>query len=36
LTATQIEQAAAAEDVSFGAGADDVYSVPVTLWAFVA
>jgi hypothetical protein len=36
LTTTQIEQAAAAENVSFGTGADDVYSVPVTLWAFVA
>jgi Transposase DDE domain len=35
LTATQIEQTAAAENVSFGTGADDVYSVPVTLWAFV-
>jgi len=36
LTTTQIEQAAAAEKVSFGAGADDVYSVPLTLWAFIA
>ena len=36
LTAAQIEQTAAAESVSFGTGADDVYSVPVTLWAFVA
>jgi hypothetical protein len=35
LTATQIEQAAAAGDVSFGTGADDVYSVPLTLWAFI-
>jgi hypothetical protein len=36
LTAAQIEQAAAAEQVSFGTGADDVYSVPLTLWAFIA
>ena len=36
LTTTQIEQAAAAENVSFGTGADDVYSVPLTLWAFIA
>lgn len=35
LTADQIEQAAAADHVSFGTGADEVYSVPVTLWAFV-
>ncbi len=35
LTAAQIEQAAAAAKVSFGAGADDVYSVPLTLWAFI-
>jgi putative transposase len=36
LTATQIEQTAAAENVSFGTGANDTYSVPLTLWAFVA
>src|SRR5438105_15656682 len=36
LTATQIEQTAAAENVSFGSGVDDVYSVPLTLWAFIA
>jgi len=36
LTTTQIEQTAAAEKVSFGTGADDVYSVPLTLWAFIA
>jgi len=36
LTAAQIEQVAAAENVSFGTGADDVYSVPLTLWAFIA
>ena len=35
LTASQIEQVAATEQVSFGGGADDVYSVPLTLWAFV-
>lgn len=36
LTAAQIEQTAAAENVSFGTGADAVYSVPLTLWAFIA
>jgi Transposase DDE domain len=36
LTTRQIEQTAAAENVSFGSGADDVYSVPLTLWAFIA
>jgi len=36
LTAALIEQAAAAEQVAFGGGADEVYSVPLTLWAFVA
>src|SRR5260370_2914017 len=35
LTTTHIEQIAAAEKVSFGTGADDVYSVPLTLWAFI-
>jgi hypothetical protein len=35
LTAEQIEQAAAAEQVAFGTGVDDVYSVPLTLWAFI-
>src|SRR5260370_12395774 len=35
LTEAQIERTAAAEQVSFGTGKDDVYSVPVTLWAFV-
>lgn len=35
LTTAQIEQAAAAENVSFGTGADDSYSVPITLWAFI-
>ena len=36
LTEAQIERAAAAEHVSFGTRADDVYSVPMTLWAFIA
>jgi hypothetical protein len=36
LTTTQIEQTAAAENVAFATGANDVYSVPITLWAFVA
>ena len=36
LTAAQIGQVAAAENVAFGAGADEVYSVPLTLWAFLA
>lgn len=36
LTTTQIEQTATAENVSFGTGATDVYSVALTLWAFIA
>ena len=36
LTAAQIEEAAAAENVSFGTDAADVYSVPLTLWAFIS
>lgn len=36
LTEAQIERTAAAENISFGTGKDDIYSVPVTLWAFVA
>lgn len=36
LTTTQIEEAAAAEKVSFGSAAADVYSVPLTLWAFIS
>jgi hypothetical protein len=36
LSAAQIEQVAAAEHVSFGSGAGEVYSVPLTLWAFLA
>jgi hypothetical protein len=35
LTQEQIEQAAQQENLSFGAGADDIYTVPLTLWAFV-
>ncbi len=35
LTAAQIEQAATAEQVTFGSGANDVFSVPLTLWAFI-
>jgi Transposase DDE domain len=35
LTAEHIEQVAAAEQVSFGNGDDDVYSAPLTLWAFI-
>jgi hypothetical protein len=36
LTEEQIEQAAAAENLSFGTGAKDIYSVALTLWAFIA
>jgi hypothetical protein len=36
LTEEQIEQAAAAEGVSFGAEEGCVYTPPITLWAFVA
>jgi hypothetical protein len=36
LTADHIEQVAAEEEVHFGDGPDDVYSVAVTLWAFLA
>jgi hypothetical protein len=36
LTTTQIEQTAAAENVAFGTGATDTYSVALTLWAFIA
>jgi len=36
LTAAQIEEVAAAENVAFGTGTDEVYSVPLTLWAFIA
>jgi Transposase DDE domain len=36
LTEEQIQQAAAAERVDFGGGADCTYSVHITLWAFVA
>jgi Transposase DDE domain len=36
LTAAQIDRTATAEAVSFGNGSDDVYTVPLTLWAFLA
>jgi hypothetical protein len=36
LTAARIEAIAAEERVDFGSAPDDVYSVPVTLWAFLA
>lgn len=36
LTAERIEAVAAEEHVDFGSAAGDVYSVPVTLWAFLA
>ncbi len=36
LTAAHIQQVAAAQQVQFGSGAGEVYSVPVTLWAFLA
>lgn len=36
LTEEQIQQAAAAEQLSFGTGRQDVWSVPVTLWTFLA
>ncbi len=36
LTAAQIEEVAAAENVAFGTGTDEVYSVPLSLWAFIA
>ncbi len=36
LTAERIEAVAAAEHVDFGSAPGDVYSVPVTLWAFLA
>ena len=35
LTEDQIEETARQENVSFGTGSDDVYTVPLTLWAFV-
>jgi hypothetical protein len=35
LTSERIEEIAAQEQVSFGTAAADVYSVPVTLWAFL-
>lgn len=35
LTAEQIEQTARQQHLSFGTGAGDIFSVPLTLWAFV-
>jgi hypothetical protein len=35
LTEDQIEEAARQAKLAFGTGADDIYSVPLTLWAFV-
>ena len=35
LTQEQIERAARLQNLSFGTGTDDIYSLPVTLWAFV-
>jgi hypothetical protein len=35
LTEEQIERVARIQNLSFGAGADNIYSVPLTLWAFV-
>jgi hypothetical protein len=36
LTDEQIERAAGLQNLSFGTGKDDIYSLPVTLWAFVS
>lgn len=35
LTEDQIEAAARQENLSFGTGSHDIYTVPLTLWAFV-
>jgi len=35
LTEEQIEQTARQQNLSFGTGAGDIFSVPLTLWAFV-
>lgn len=35
LTDEQIERAARLQKLSFGVGKDDIYSVPLTLWAFI-
>ena len=35
LTNEQIERAAQLQNLSFGGGAHDIYSLPLTLWAFV-
>jgi hypothetical protein len=36
LTAERVEEIAAQEQVSFGTAASEIYSVPVTLWAFLS
>lgn len=36
LTDEQIERAARLQNLSFGTGKDDIYSLPLTLWAFVS
>src|SRR5262249_33469250 len=36
LTAERLEALAAEEQVNFGSARGDVYSLPVTLWAFLA
>ena len=36
LTDEQIEQTARVLNLSFGTGAGDIFSVPLTLWAFVS
>ena len=36
LTAEHIEDIAAAEEVHFGSAPKNIYTVPVTLWAFLA
>jgi len=35
LSDAQIERAARLQNLSFGTGKDDIYSLPLTLWAFV-
>lgn len=36
LTDEQIQQTARQQNLSFGTGEDDIYTVPLTLWAFVS
>jgi len=36
LTEEQIHQAAGDDPLDFGTGPDDVYSAPITLWAFLS